>query len=318
MRIAQSSQVGGDDHGVVVHAGAGPVLGQHGELRDRGQGGRPAAGDHGDGDASLLEEGERLLEEDAGVGIAVREGHEALELQARELHGDAGEVEGRLRRLDTVAPEAGVALDQEAHGHAVTGAGLGQPARHDVVVQDHGEPPDPLRHRHQPVQLGRPEHVVGQEHVVGHAGVGEHLRLTDLLHRDPDGAGRHLHPADRWDLVRLDVRAVRQAVAVEVRLYAPDVRLHDVEVDGDRRRVEVTDVTHDVSSAPSGRRPSAPRHAATARRFLAAQRTSRRESVAEPGRREHLGRQGLREARHDHHPRSIRPRGSVSSICRPP
>ena len=72
----------------------------------------------------------------------------------------------------------------------------------------------------------------------------EDLRLADLLDRDAHGAGRHLHPADGGDLVGLHVRPVADAVPIEVRLHAPDVRLHDGEVDGHRRGLQVAHIGH--------------------------------------------------------------------------
>jgi hypothetical protein len=64
---------------------------------------------------------------------------------------------------------------------------------------------------------------------------------AELLAGDADGAGLHLHAADRGDLVRLDVRPVPDGVPREMRLHAADVVPHDVEVDGDGGRVEVGD-----------------------------------------------------------------------------
>ena len=92
--------------------------------------------------------------------------------------------------------------------------------------------------------LAAAENVVGEQHVVGHPGVHEDLDLAELLAGDADGARRHLHLADGGDLVRLDVRAVADAVAGEVRLHAADVVLHDVQVDGDGGRVELADRGH--------------------------------------------------------------------------
>src|SRR4029453_3500445 len=71
--------------------------------------------------------------------------------------------------------------------------------------------------------------------------IREHLDLADLLADDPARAARDLQPSDRGDLVRLDVRAIPDAVPVQVGLHAPDVVFHDVEVDRDDRGVELLD-----------------------------------------------------------------------------
>ena len=156
-----------------------------------------------------------------------------------EPHDRPCEIECLVGRLDARPPEARVALDQEAHVGAGRRRGLGQLARHDVVVEDHREAAHALDQRHEPVGLLSAEDVVGQEDVVGDAGVDEHLDLAELLARDADGARVHLHPPDRGDLVRLDVRPIADAVAREMGLNAADVVPHDVEVDGDGRRIEV-------------------------------------------------------------------------------
>ena len=83
--------------------------------------------------------------------------------------------------------------------------------------------------------------------------VGEDLDFTDLLADDPRRPCRELHSSDGGDLVGLDVRAVRDAVAVEVGLHAADVLGHDVEVDGDDGSVEVGHGGHGAASFSSSR-----------------------------------------------------------------
>ena len=65
---------------------------------------------------------------------------------------------------------------------------------------------------HQPVGLALADDVEGQKDIVADAGVDEDFRLAELLAGEPDRAGRHLHLADRRDLVGLDVRAVGDAL----------------------------------------------------------------------------------------------------------
>ena len=68
------------------------------------------------------------------------------------------------------------------------------------------------------------------------------LGLTELLARDPDRTGAHLHVRDRGQLVRLDVRAEGEAMLVAVALHPCDVALDGVEVDSRDRRVQRGDV----------------------------------------------------------------------------
>jgi len=89
-----------------------------------------------------------------------------------------------------------------------------------------------------------PAQDVGQEDVVGDAGVHENLHLAELLTRDSDGARLHLHPPDRGNLVRLDVRPVADSMSREMGLHAADVVSHDLEIDGDDGRVQIRDGSH--------------------------------------------------------------------------
>src|SRR5882724_2484450 len=65
----------------------------------------------------------------------------------------------------------------------------------DLVVEHDGQPLEPPRQRQQPLDLGAPEDVEGQQHVVSDAGLGEHLDLAELLAGDALSTGGHLHPA---------------------------------------------------------------------------------------------------------------------------
>src|SRR5206468_11488244 len=61
---------------------------------------------------------------------------------------------------------------------------LTEAAGDDLVVEHDGQPREPPRQRQQPLALGTPEDVEGQQHVVGDAGLGEHLDLAELLAGD--------------------------------------------------------------------------------------------------------------------------------------
>ena len=189
------------------------MLGEHREVLRGEQRGRAAAGHHRHGDPGLLEQRQRVLEEIPRVRIAVGERHETLKAHPRQPYGPPGEVERLVRGLHAGAPEPGVALHEESDVDTVVRPGLGQLVRHHVVVEDDRQPAHALDQRHEPIRLRPAEDVVGEEDVVGDAGVHEDLHLAELLARDPDGAGLDLHPPDRGDLVGLDVRPVADLVA---------------------------------------------------------------------------------------------------------
>jgi hypothetical protein len=189
--------------------------------------------------ARLLEEGERALEEDTGLGVAVGERHEPVEVEPGQPHSQASPVQRRLRGLHAGAPEARIALDEESHVDPAPPAGLRETPGHHLVVEHDRQAANPLDQAHEALGLDQTEDVVGEQHVLGEPGIGEDLDLAQLLAGDAKGAGGELQAADGRDLVRLDVRPVADAVAVEVGLHPPDVALHDVEADGDRGRIEL-------------------------------------------------------------------------------
>ena len=117
------------------------------------------------------------------VGSRIGKRHEAAELHSRQPGGQARQVEGGLGRLHTGAPEARVALDDEAHIEPVPGAGLRQLARDDLVVEGHRNPRSAPDQRHEAIRLRPAEDVVGQQDVVGDARVDEDLDLAELLAR---------------------------------------------------------------------------------------------------------------------------------------
>ena len=67
----------------------------------------------------------------------------------------------------------------------------------------------------------------------------ERLRFAQLGGADADGAGGHLHLRNRRALVRLGVRPHRDLVRVAGPLHFGDVALQLVEIDTERRRVEI-------------------------------------------------------------------------------
>ena len=119
-----------------------------------------------------------------------------------------------------------------------------------VACQDRGEPlRDGCRiahdrdayapgERREALALGLPDEWEADQDVV-EARICEHLRLAELLARDPARARVDLEPSDLRQLVRLDVRPQGDPVLVAVRLHARDVSLDRVEVDGERRALEL-------------------------------------------------------------------------------
>jgi len=71
------------------------------------------------------------------------------------------------------------------------------------------------------------------------ARVGEDLGLADGRDGQPDRAGPDLAPRELDALVGLDVRAKRDAALAHDRCHPGDPRVRPVEVDDDRRRLEV-------------------------------------------------------------------------------
>ena len=64
-------------------------------------------------------------------------------------------------------------------------------------------------------------------------GVGEYLRLPQLLAGDPAGAGGALQEGDLGRLVGFDVGTETDAVLVALRLHFGDVGFHHSQIDGD-------------------------------------------------------------------------------------
>jgi hypothetical protein len=205
---------------------------------------RAATRDHGHRDAGALEHLERALEEHARAGLAIGKRHEPLEAEIGQAHGGPRQLQGRLGRLHAVAAEARVALDEERHLDAGRARALRDPARHHVVVEHDREPAQPPRQRDEPLDLGAPDDVEREQHVIRDAGVGEDLDLAKLLARDADGAGGHLQAAERRNLVGLHVRPIGDAVTRQVVVHAPDVALDDVEPDGHGGCVELGHAGH--------------------------------------------------------------------------
>ena len=145
----------------------------------------------------------------------------------------AGQRGGVARRRDAEAAVAGVALDEHAQFLPGPRGRLGEAGQDALVVHSHG-------HRHafeqprEPRELGLADHVRRHEEVV-EAGVGHCLGLAERLAGEARRAELQLTARDLGALVRLHVRAAREAELVAARLPAGEVPLHPVEVDDGRR-----------------------------------------------------------------------------------
>ena len=95
-----------------------------------------------------------------------------------------------------------------------------------------------LRQRREPGQLGVAHHLVADQDV-GDAAPGQHLRLPHLLHALADRAGGNLAVRDDRRFVRLGVRPQLRAGRGEQRAHMREVVLEGVEVEQQRRRVDL-------------------------------------------------------------------------------
>ena len=77
----------------------------------------------------------------------------------------------------------------------------------------------------------------------------QRLGLAQLGGADADRASRHLQLGDGGALVRLGMRSGRDAVSRDRRLHLRDVRFHSIEIDAERRRVEIPLGHADVGQA---------------------------------------------------------------------
>ena len=145
----------------------------------------------------------------------------------------------RRARRDAAAIRADIDLDQYGDADACgtrRGTDTGDGGN---VVGQHGHR-GLLRHCREARELRRSDDLVGDEHVPD-AGGDERLRLADLLATDADGAALELRERDLRALVRLAVRAQRDTRAAHRVGHQVEVALERVEVDDQRRSVDVVD-----------------------------------------------------------------------------
>ncbi len=206
--VVPSGRAGGDLHDVVVDVGSRPVFGKHRKIAGALEGWRSTARHHRNLDPCSLQQLQCALQPLPLLGLCGWERHQAFELHVRHAHRRTRQVEGGLRALHAVAAEAGIAFDEEAHVDAMAAACFRQSLGDHLVIQHHGHALQALDQRRQPLGLGFADHIEGEQDVIGHAGVGHHFDLAELLAGDADSARIDLHLGERRQLVRLDMRAI--------------------------------------------------------------------------------------------------------------
>ena len=185
------------------------MLGEHRESATVTSAGVPPPETTGTGMPARCEERQRRSKNSRVSGVAVRKRHQPLEVDPRQRIGLARQVEGRLGRLHAVAPEAGVALDEERHVAPGAPPASDSPRATTSLSSTTVRPWHARDQRHQPLGLGRAEDVVGERACRRPRPPSTNTSdLAELLAGDADRARRHLHLADGRDLVGLDVRAV--------------------------------------------------------------------------------------------------------------
>ena len=170
---------------------------------------------------------------------------QALEAQMRRIRDPAGEVSGGRSGRDAAALHPDLDLDERPELDAVVARhprggvdllGIIE-AQRDLGVL--GEP-------RQASQLRRADDLVADEDVAD-AGARERFRFRDLLHALADGAERDLPFRDLRAFVGLRVRPEPDTGVARNPRHLLEIALERVEVDDQRRRVDVLDGSSDLS-----------------------------------------------------------------------
>ena len=177
-------------------------------------------------------------------------GLEAGEAKARLGRDVPGQRDGGLAGRDAAAGVADVDLDQHAEAHP------GRARRRREVVDvprivDAHEDLGPARQRDEPLDLPPVDDLVRDEDVPD-APVDHRLGLAHLLAAAADRAPRDLVERDGRALVGLGVAAEAHRGAAERGRHQVQVVLVGVEVDHERRRVDLGDRHSDFGGRASG------------------------------------------------------------------
>ncbi len=142
------------------------------------------------------------------------------------------------------AMSADVDLDQ--HFDRRSGAMRGSRKLRDVatIVDQHTDFRRARKSR-EAVELAHAHDLVGDEHVAD-AGGDERLGLADFLATNADRAARHLQLRDLRTLVTLGVRAQPDTVPADRGRHRSEVTLQHIEIDDQRRRVNIGEPIADL------------------------------------------------------------------------
>ena len=171
-------------------------------------------------------------------------GLQPAEFQARRI-GDAARKRGRiLARPDAAALHADVDLDQGAQFDAEI---LRHPrGRIDLLGRVEAERDRRiLRERGKAAQLAITDNLIADQDVL-HAAAHQRFRLADLLHALADRAVRDLPQRNGGRFVRLGMRTDANAGRAGKLRHFRDVAVEGVEVDDERRRIDVCDRSTDL------------------------------------------------------------------------
>ena len=171
-------------------------------------------------------------------------GLQPAEFQARRIR-DAARERGRLLAgRDAAALHADVDLDQGAQ----LDAEILRHARGRVDLLGRVEAQRDrriLRERGKAAQLALTDNLIADQDVL-HAAAHQRFRLADLLHALADRAVRDLPQRDRGRFVRLGMRTHAHAGRAGKLRHFRDVAVERVEVDDQRRRIDVCDRSTDL------------------------------------------------------------------------
>ena len=171
-------------------------------------------------------------------------GLQPAECEPRRIGDAARERRRVLARRDAAALHADVDLDQRAQLDAEVLRDArgridllgGVEAQRDRRI---------LRERGKAAQLAITDDLIAHQDV-RHAAAHQRFRLADLLHALADRALRDLPQRDRRRLVRLGMRAHAHAGRARKLGHFRDVAIERVEIDDQRRRIDVCDRSTDL------------------------------------------------------------------------
>ncbi len=147
-----------------------------------------------------------------------------------------GERDDRRSRLDPRAVHADIDLDDDRQDLAGRLRGSAELDEMREAV-DGDDRLGARRQIDQSPNLQRADDLVGDQDVAD-AAIGHRFGLAELCTRHADGTGGDLHSGDFCRLVTLHMRPPGHAVDAASLGNARDIRLEDVEIDEQRRRVQ--------------------------------------------------------------------------------